>query len=79
MSSSQCLRNFVNERLTAAAEEILRVFEKAIVVYEEEILRQRKLLDIVYKPEIRLQRTGSQKLMILVDNFVYLFFIDPFI
>ncbi|XP_076010119.1 uncharacterized protein LOC143003386 [Genypterus blacodes] len=61
MSSAQCLRRFVNERLTAAAEDILGVFEKAIGVYEKEILRQRKLLDIVYKPEIRLQRTAHQQ------------------
>ncbi|GLD50643.1 zinc finger protein 250-like protein [Lates japonicus] len=53
----QCLREFVNERLTAAAEEISRVFEQTIVEYEEEIDRQRRLLDIVWKPEIRLHRT----------------------
>ncbi|XP_078141504.1 uncharacterized protein LOC139910358 [Centroberyx gerrardi] len=57
MSTVQCLRTFVNERLTAAAEEILGVFEKTIVVYEEEIERQRRLLDIVWKPEIKLHRT----------------------
>ncbi|XP_050926197.1 zinc finger protein 112 isoform X2 [Lates calcarifer] len=57
MSSVQCLREFVNERLTAAAEEISRVFEQTIVEYEEEIDRQRRLLDIVWKPEIRLHRT----------------------
>uniref|UniRef100_UPI003AAE6A62 uncharacterized protein n=1 Tax=Centroberyx gerrardi TaxID=166262 RepID=UPI003AAE6A62 len=57
MSTVQCLRTFVNERLTAAAEEILGVFEKTIEVYEEEIDRQRRLLDIVWKPEIKLHRT----------------------
>uniref|UniRef100_UPI003AAACFC2 uncharacterized protein n=1 Tax=Centroberyx gerrardi TaxID=166262 RepID=UPI003AAACFC2 len=57
MSTVQCLRTFVNERLTAAAEEILGVFEKTIEVYEEEIGRQRRLLDIVWKPEIKLHRT----------------------
>ncbi|XP_078141501.1 uncharacterized protein LOC139928035 [Centroberyx gerrardi] len=57
MSTVQCLRTFVNERLTAAAEEILGVFEKTIEVYEEEIDRQRRLLDIVLKPEIKLHRT----------------------
>ncbi|XP_037633153.1 zinc finger protein 699-like isoform X2 [Sebastes umbrosus] len=51
MSSVEYLREFVNERLTAAAEEIFRGFEKAIIEYEEEIDRQRKLLDIVWKPE----------------------------
>ncbi|KAG7490722.1 zinc finger 664-like [Solea senegalensis] len=49
MSSVLCFRKFVNERLTAAAEEILGVFEKTIVVYEEEIDRQRRLLDVVLK------------------------------
>ncbi|XP_044065424.1 uncharacterized protein LOC122882270 isoform X5 [Siniperca chuatsi] len=56
MSSVECLREFVNERLTAAAEEIFGVFRKTIVEYEEEICRQRRLLDIVWKPEIKLHR-----------------------
>ncbi|XP_067471501.1 zinc finger protein 664-like [Thunnus thynnus] len=56
MASVQCFREFLNERLTAAAEEILGVFEKTVVVYEEEIHRQRKLLDIVLKPEIKLHK-----------------------
>merc|ERR1711976_327233 len=54
MSSVESLREFVNERLTAAAEEIFRVFKQTIVEYEEEIDRQRRLLDIVWKPEIKL-------------------------
>eukprot|EP00064_Thunnus_orientalis_P019224 superscaffoldBa00004717_g19339 len=53
----QCLRELMNQRLTAAAEEIFTVFQKTIVEFEEEIDRQRKLLDIVWKPEIRLHRT----------------------
>lgn len=57
MSSVLCLRDFVNERLTAAAEEILTVFEKTIVVYEEELSRQRSLLDAMLKPQIKLHRT----------------------
>ncbi|XP_041792340.1 zinc finger protein 436-like [Chelmon rostratus] len=56
MSSVEYLREFVSERLTAAAEEIFRVFEITIVEYEEEIDRQRRLLDIVWKPEIKLHR-----------------------
>ncbi|XP_044051269.1 zinc finger and SCAN domain-containing protein 2-like isoform X4 [Siniperca chuatsi] len=56
MSSVECLREFVNERLTAAAEEIFGVFKKTIVGYEEEIDRQRRLLDIFWKPEIKLHR-----------------------
>ncbi|XP_070759823.1 uncharacterized protein [Enoplosus armatus] len=58
MSSVECLREFVNERLTAAAEEIFGVFKKTIGEYEEEIHRQRKLLDIFWKPEIKLHRIG---------------------
>ncbi|XP_037623362.1 zinc finger and SCAN domain-containing protein 2-like isoform X2 [Sebastes umbrosus] len=56
MSAVQSLREFVNERLTAAAEEIFRVYETTIVEYEEEIDRQRRLLDVVWKPEIQLNR-----------------------
>ena len=59
MSSVECLREFVTERLTAAAEEIFRVVEKTIVEYEEEIARQRRLLDGVWRPEIRLHRIGE--------------------
>ncbi|GLD54288.1 zinc finger protein 286A-like isoform X1 [Lates japonicus] len=57
----QCLRKFVNERLTAATDEIFRVFEKTIVEYEEEIDRQRRLLEIVWKPEIRIRRIELSK------------------
>ncbi|XP_049434483.1 zinc finger protein 37 homolog isoform X23 [Epinephelus fuscoguttatus] len=57
MCSVESLREFVNERLTAAAEEILGVFQRSIVEYEEEIDRQRRLLDMVLKPEIKLHRT----------------------
>ncbi|XP_037633163.1 zinc finger protein 699-like [Sebastes umbrosus] len=56
MSSVEYLREFVNERLTAAAEEIFRAFNKTIFEYEEEIDRQRKLLDILWKPAIKLHR-----------------------
>ncbi|XP_051809102.1 zinc finger protein 239-like isoform X1 [Acanthochromis polyacanthus] len=52
MSSVQNLRELINERLTAAAEEIFREFEKTIVQYEEEIDRQRRLLDNIWKPQI---------------------------
>ncbi|XP_030278587.1 uncharacterized protein LOC115584837 isoform X8 [Sparus aurata] len=56
MSSVECLRGFINERLTAAAEEIFGVIQKTIVKYEEEIDRQRKLLNVVWKPEVKLHR-----------------------
>ncbi|XP_034728803.1 zinc finger and SCAN domain-containing protein 31-like isoform X3 [Etheostoma cragini] len=54
MSSVQHLKQFVNERLTAAAEEIFGVFEKTIFQFEEAIDRQRRLLDVVYKPDTTL-------------------------
>ena len=58
MSSVECLRELINERLTAAAEEIFRVLQKKVVEYEEEIARQRRLLDVVLNPEIKLHRAG---------------------
>ncbi|XP_017297084.1 zinc finger and SCAN domain-containing protein 2-like [Kryptolebias marmoratus] len=55
MTSVHYLREFISERLTAAASEIFEVFEKTIVQYEEEIDRQhRLLLNISLKPEIKL-------------------------
>ncbi|XP_041861456.1 zinc finger protein 502-like isoform X1 [Melanotaenia boesemani] len=51
MSSVQHLREFISERLNAAAEEIFSELEKTIVHYEEEIDRQRGLLDIIWKPQ----------------------------
>ncbi|XP_070702210.1 transcriptional repressor RHIT-like [Pempheris klunzingeri] len=44
MSRVQMLREFVNQRLTAAAEEIFGLFERTIAEYEEELDRQRRLL-----------------------------------
>ena len=59
MSSVESLREFVNERLTAAAEEIFRVFKTTIVQYEEEIDRQRVMLDICWKRQEELRRIGE--------------------
>nr|XP_020453850.1 zinc finger protein 771-like [Monopterus albus] len=56
MPSVRCLREFVSERLTAAAEEIFKFFETTVIEYEKEIARQRKLLDIAWKPDITLHR-----------------------
>ncbi|XP_059195191.1 zinc finger protein 436-like [Centropristis striata] len=61
MSTVETLRQFVSERLTAAAEEIFGVLEKTLVVYEDEIDRQRKLLDIFWKPQIKLHRIELQQ------------------
>ena len=67
MSSVEFLKQFVNERLTAAAEEIFRVLETNVIVqYEEEIDRQRRLLDIAWKPEIKLHRIGVYEFKLLI-------------
>ncbi|XP_015811133.3 zinc finger protein 853 [Nothobranchius furzeri] len=57
MSSVPLLREFIRERLSAAAEEIFTEFEKAIVRYEEEIDRQHRLLEVCWKQQINLRRT----------------------
>uniref|UniRef100_A0A8C9Z2G5 C2H2-type domain-containing protein n=1 Tax=Sander lucioperca TaxID=283035 RepID=A0A8C9Z2G5_SANLU len=70
MSKVQILRDFVNQRLTAAAEEICELFVRTIAEYEEELVfrskenqRQQKLLDAaVCNPEVRLHRAASSRL-----------------
>uniref|UniRef100_A0A3Q2QJS4 Zinc finger protein 37 homolog n=1 Tax=Fundulus heteroclitus TaxID=8078 RepID=A0A3Q2QJS4_FUNHE len=70
MSSSQSLREFIRERLTAAAENIFSEFDKTIVHYEEELDRQRRLLEISCKPQINLQRTDlTDHYLFKEDNF----------
>lgn len=59
MPSVECLREFVSERLTAAAEEIFGLIKQTIVQYEEEIDRQRRLLDNARKPENESQTSGE--------------------
>ncbi|XP_077417069.1 uncharacterized protein LOC144048702 [Vanacampus margaritifer] len=60
MASVQYLRHFVNERLTAAAEEIFGVFERTIVEYQEELQRQRQMVDSLSSPQIKLHRIEVQ-------------------
>ncbi|XP_022602892.1 zinc finger protein with KRAB and SCAN domains 1-like [Seriola dumerili] len=63
MSRLQSLKVFVNQRLTAAVEEIFGHFEKTITEYEEEITRRhREMLDVVQTPEIK-QRDVQQLLV----------------
>ncbi|PWA22059.1 hypothetical protein CCH79_00010279 [Gambusia affinis] len=52
MSSSPDLREFVRERLTAAAEEIFSEFEKHIIRYQETI----RLFNGYWKPQLKLHR-----------------------
>ncbi|XP_041664394.1 uncharacterized protein LOC121523540 isoform X2 [Cheilinus undulatus] len=65
MSQVQILRVFVNQRLTAAAEEIFELFERSIAEYEEQLSRskeenerQQKLLDSVLSPQLRIQKSA---------------------
>ncbi|XP_038156797.1 zinc finger protein 12-like [Cyprinodon tularosa] len=57
MSSVQRLREFIRERLTAAAEEIFTEVEKTIVRYEEDI----RLIETCWKPGITSQPFDLQK------------------
>ncbi|MEQ2216604.1 hypothetical protein XENOCAPTIV_019141 [Xenoophorus captivus] len=66
MSKIEMLRLLINQRLTAAAEEIFGVFGRTIAEYEEEISRskleidrQRRLLELSRKPQISLQADSS--------------------
>ncbi|XP_037537343.1 uncharacterized protein LOC119414321 [Nematolebias whitei] len=61
MSSVVLLREFIGERLSAAASEIFSEFEKTILRYEEELDRQRRLLDVSWKPELKLHRVDLQQ------------------
>lgn len=59
MSKVQIMKDFVNQRLTAAAEEICELFESILAEYEEQVCRQQKLLDAVFNPEVRLYGAGK--------------------
>ncbi|XP_029974658.1 zinc finger protein GLI4-like [Salarias fasciatus] len=61
MSSVQALREFINERLAAAAGEIFTVFEQTIIQYEEEIDRQRRLFETSCNPHRKLHRTEDSE------------------
>lgn len=66
MCKVEMLRALLNQRLSAAVEEILVVFERTIAEYEEELSRtkeenerQRKLLDAALKkPQVVLDKYG---------------------
>lgn len=66
VSKIEMLRLLINQRLTAAAEDIFRVFGRTIAEYEEEISRskveidrQRRLLDLSRQPQISVQADCS--------------------
>ncbi|XP_068167620.1 uncharacterized protein [Antennarius striatus] len=63
----QSVRQFVCDRLTVAAQEILGVFERKLDDYEAEIIRQRRVLNSIfssenksYQTELAQQLQGSQ-------------------
>ena len=63
MSKLDTLRVLVNERLTAAAEEIFALFERTIAEYEEEVSeenqRKLRLFEAALNPGVQLHRAGS--------------------
>ncbi|XP_029942962.1 uncharacterized protein LOC115385022 [Salarias fasciatus] len=68
MSPVQALREFIQQRLTAAAAEIFTAFLQTTVQFQQEIDRQRKLLQIHWKHPVQLltaerpqQHMGKQK------------------
>uniref|UniRef100_A0A8C9XRB4 C2H2-type domain-containing protein n=1 Tax=Sander lucioperca TaxID=283035 RepID=A0A8C9XRB4_SANLU len=75
MCKVQMLRALVEQRLTAAAEEIFGLFERTIAEYEEELCRskeenerQRELLDAVYNPQLRLHRADVEQLSVVKEE-----------
>ncbi|KAM9797021.1 uncharacterized protein ACBT44_017330 isoform 2-T2 [Syngnathus typhle] len=75
MCKIQMLRTLVKHLLGNAVEEIVKLFEKAIVEYEEElsrtkkeIERQRDLLDAILNPQNRLDRAEAQVQEMLVTT-----------
>ncbi|XP_078123357.1 uncharacterized protein LOC144528562 [Sander vitreus] len=75
MCKVQMLRALVEQRLTAAAEEIFGLFERTIAEYEEELCRskeenerQRELLDAVFSPQLRLHRADVQQLSVVKEE-----------
>ncbi|XP_030002792.1 zinc finger protein 771-like [Sphaeramia orbicularis] len=70
----QILRSLVEQRLTAAAEEIFGLFERTIAEYEEELCRtkeenqrQRQILDCVWNPRVLLHKTDVQQLSVVEE------------
>ncbi|KAK7879429.1 hypothetical protein WMY93_033864 [Mugilogobius chulae] len=66
MSKGEILKAFVNERLTAAAEEIFAQFERTIVEYEEELRRVKDKYR--RKNELLLQEQPRQKILLLIAD-----------
>lgn len=60
MSSDDCLRTFIFERMNVAADEIFRVFQEKIDGSEAELDNQRRLVESAWRPEAKLQGKGMK-------------------
>lgn len=75
MSSLQPVREFISDRLTAAAEEIFRLFEKTVSQYEEELRRQRGLPE--NGAQIQVHAVGTWLFTLITAQPARLFSIKP--
>ncbi|XP_030002733.1 zinc finger protein 37-like isoform X2 [Sphaeramia orbicularis] len=71
----QILRSLVEQRLTAAVEEIFGLFERTIAEYDEELCRtkkenqrQRQILDCVWNPRVLIHKTDVQQLLVVKEE-----------
>ncbi|XP_026221045.1 zinc finger protein 572-like [Anabas testudineus] len=64
MATIQTLRAFVNQRLSAAVEEIFKLLEATISNYEEELRRQRRVLEEVVGTDIHMIKADGLELTI---------------
>uniref|UniRef100_A0A672ZGE8 C2H2-type domain-containing protein n=1 Tax=Sphaeramia orbicularis TaxID=375764 RepID=A0A672ZGE8_9TELE len=69
------LRLLVEQRLTAAAEEIFGLFERTIAEYEEELCRtqeenqrQKQILDSVLNPRVLIHKTDVHQLLVVKEE-----------
>ncbi|KAM7402806.1 hypothetical protein PAMP_018017 [Pampus punctatissimus] len=67
MSALDSLKEFAEQRLAAAVDEIFEYFEKTITDYDEELDRYCKLLDVIFRPEIRLRRADVPSLTVSAE------------
>ena len=58
MSTFESLKEFAEQRLAAAVDEIFEYFEKTVTEYDEELDCYCRLLDIILQPQIILRRAG---------------------
>ncbi|XP_068601977.1 zinc finger protein 391-like [Brachionichthys hirsutus] len=68
MCDVRTLRAFVQQRLTAAAEDIIEQFERTLAKYEEQLRGGQKLLDAVLGPRVHLQRADVGLLLATTEE-----------